>query len=43
MLILWVSGLASSVLDNIAFTATMIPIIQILAEHPELGLFLPCC
>ena len=43
MLILWVSGLASSVLDNIAFTATMIPIIQILAEHPELGLLLPCC
>lgn len=38
MLILWVSGLASSVLDNIAFTATMIPIIQILAEHPELSL-----
>ena len=37
MLILWVSGLASSVLDNIAFTATMIPIIQILAEHPELS------
>ena len=37
MLILWVSGLASSVLDNIAFTATMIPVIQILASHPELG------
>ena len=37
MLILWVSGLASSVLDNIAFTATMIPIIQILAEHPDLS------
>ena len=37
MLILWVSGLASSVLDNIAFTATMIPIIQILAEHPEVS------
>lgn len=37
MLILWVSGLASSVLDNIAFTATIIPVIQILASHPELG------
>ena len=37
MLILWVSGLASSVLDNIAFTATMIPIIRILGEHPELS------
>ena len=37
MLILWVSGLASSVLDNIAFTATMVPIIKILGEHPELS------
>ncbi len=37
MLILWVSGLASSILDNIAFTATMIPVIRILGEHPELS------
>ena len=38
MLILWVSGLVSSVLDNIAFTATMIPVIQVLASHEELNL-----
>ena len=38
MMILWVSGLASSVLDNIAFTATMIPVIQVLGSHPELNL-----
>ena len=37
MLILWVSGLASSVLDNIAFIATMIPVIQILAANPLLS------
>ena len=38
MMILWVSGLASSVLDNIAFTATMIPVIQVLGSHSELNL-----
>ena len=38
MLILWVSGVASSVLDNIAFAATIIPVIQILAAHPLLNL-----
>lgn len=38
MMILWVSGLASSVLDNIAFTATMIPVIQVLGSHEELNL-----
>ena len=37
MLILWVSGIVSSVLDNIAFIATMIPVIQILAANPLLS------
>ena len=36
MLILWVSGIVSSVLDNIAFIATMIPVIQILAANESL-------
>ena len=36
MLILWVSGIVSSVLDNIAFIATMIPVIQILAANETL-------
>ena len=38
MLLLWVSGLVSSVLDNIAFIATMIPVVQILANEPSLTL-----
>ena len=38
MMILWVSGLVSSVLDNIAFTATMIPVIQVLGSHEDLNL-----
>ena len=38
MLILWVSGIVSSVLDNIAFIATMIPVIQILAANETLRL-----
>ena len=38
MLLLWVSGLVSSVLDNIAFIATMIPVTKILANDPTLHL-----
>ena len=35
LLILWVSGIASGFLDNIPFTITMIPIVQIMLEsHP---------
>ncbi|KAK8803325.1 hypothetical protein WA158_001019 [Blastocystis sp. Blastoise] len=38
LIILWVSGIASSILDNIPFTATMIPIVQLLHTDPELQL-----
>ena len=38
MLLLWVAGLVSSVLDNIAFIATMIPVVKILANEPSLNL-----
>ena len=35
LLVLWVSGLASGVIDNIPFTITMIPIVQMmLADQP---------
>ena len=37
-MILWVSGIASSILDNIPFTATIIPIILQLHNDPELGM-----
>jgi Na+/H+ antiporter NhaD/arsenite permease-like protein len=32
LLVLWVSGIASGFLDNIPFTITMIPIVQLLSE-----------
>ncbi|XP_030836468.1 P protein-like [Strongylocentrotus purpuratus] len=38
ILILWVSALASSFIDNIPFTTAMIPIILDLAEREDLGL-----
>ncbi|MBT8342451.1 MAG: ArsB/NhaD family transporter [Desulfatitalea sp.] len=35
LMVLWVSGIASGIIDNIPFTITMIPIIQMmLADHP---------
>ncbi|XP_072171093.1 P protein-like [Diadema setosum] len=38
ILILWVSALASSFIDNIPFTTAMIPIVLDLGEREELGL-----
>ncbi|PIK35821.1 putative P protein [Apostichopus japonicus] len=38
ILILWVSALASSFIDNIPFTTAMVPIIISLSENSELGL-----
>lgn len=32
--ILWVSGVASSFLDNIPFTATMLPVISVMSQNP---------
>ncbi len=32
LIVLWVSGIASGFLDNIPFTITMIPIVQLLSE-----------
>uniref|UniRef100_A0A670XUK2 OCA2 melanosomal transmembrane protein n=1 Tax=Pseudonaja textilis TaxID=8673 RepID=A0A670XUK2_PSETE len=38
ILILWVSVLASSLIDNIPFTATMIPVLLNLSQDPEVNL-----
>ncbi|KAK9401874.1 P protein [Crotalus adamanteus] len=38
ILILWVSALASSLIDNIPFTATMIPVLLNLSQDPEVNL-----
>jgi Na+/H+ antiporter NhaD/arsenite permease-like protein len=35
--ILWVSGIASGVVDNIPFTATMIPVVEQLGGHSDPG------
>nr|AOW69292.1 pink-eyed dilution-like 2 [Helgoeca nana] len=37
VLILWVSALASSFIDNIPFTAAMIPVIKSIASDPDIG------
>jgi Na+/H+ antiporter NhaD/arsenite permease-like protein len=37
VVILWVSALASSILDNIPFTATMIPLIHEMANDPTIA------
>ena len=37
VIIIWLSAVASSVVDNIPFAATMVPIIQRLAEASGLG------
>ncbi|XP_051004598.1 P protein isoform X2 [Acomys russatus] len=38
VLIVWVSALASSLIDNIPFTATMIPVLLNLSQDPEVSL-----
>ncbi|XP_035162336.3 P protein isoform X5 [Callithrix jacchus] len=41
VLVVWVSALASSLIDNIPFTATMIPVLLNLSQDPEVGLPAP--
>nr|XP_004662001.2 P protein isoform X1 [Jaculus jaculus] len=41
VLIMWVSALASSLIDNIPFTATMIPVLLNLSGDPEVSLPVP--
>ncbi|XP_040825882.1 P protein [Ochotona curzoniae] len=41
ILIIWVSALASSLIDNIPFTATMIPVLLSLSQDPEVSLPTP--
>uniref|UniRef100_A0A2K6KX90 OCA2 melanosomal transmembrane protein n=1 Tax=Rhinopithecus bieti TaxID=61621 RepID=A0A2K6KX90_RHIBE len=41
VLVVWVSALASSLIDNIPFTATMIPVLLNLSRDPEVGLPAP--
>ncbi|XP_074839395.1 P protein [Carettochelys insculpta] len=38
VLVLWVSALASSLIDNIPFTATMIPVLLNLSQDPDVNL-----
>ena len=40
LLLLWVSAIASAFIDNIPYTATMVPVVIQLASDPELGLAL---
>ncbi|KAM4826045.1 uncharacterized protein RHO17_000588 [Thomomys bottae] len=40
-LVVWVSALASSLIDNIPFTATMIPVLLNLSQDPEISLSIP--
>ena len=40
LLLLWVSGIASAFIDNIPYTATMVPVVIELASDPSLGLSL---
>lgn len=40
LLLLWISAFASAFIDNIPYTATMVPVIIGLASDPELGLAL---
>ena len=40
LLLLWVSAIASAFIDNIPYTATMVPVVIELASDPELGLAL---
>ena len=36
--ILWVSAIVSGFLDNIPYTATMVPVVKLLSENESLGL-----
>eukprot|EP00658_Telonema_sp_P-2_P021430 TRINITY_DN18535_c0_g1_i3.p1 TRINITY_DN18535_c0_g1~~TRINITY_DN18535_c0_g1_i3.p1 ORF type:complete len:180 (+),score=51.75 TRINITY_DN18535_c0_g1_i3:180-719(+) len=38
VLLLWVSGIVSGFLDNIPYTATMVPVIKLLSEDENLNL-----
>eukprot|EP00041_Stephanoeca_diplocostata_P023888 m.595543 g.595543 ORF g.595543 m.595543 type:complete len:777 (-) comp22405_c0_seq2:195-2525(-) len=38
VLVLWVSAIASSFIDNIPFTAAMIPVIKTIASDPDVGI-----
>lgn len=38
LLLLWVSAIASAFIDNIPYTATMVPVVITLCSDPELGL-----
>lgn len=40
LLLLWVSAIASAFIDNIPYTATMVPVVIQLASDPDLGLAL---
>ncbi|XP_053079646.1 P protein isoform X2 [Acinonyx jubatus] len=41
ILVVWVSAIASSLIDNIPFTATMIPVLLNLSQDPEVSLPAP--
>ncbi|XP_066211790.1 P protein isoform X1 [Saccopteryx leptura] len=41
VLVVWVSAVASSLIDNIPFTATMIPVLLSLSQDPEVSLPAP--
>ncbi|XP_046511078.1 P protein isoform X1 [Equus quagga] len=41
ILVIWVSAIASSLIDNIPFTATMIPVLLNLSQDPEVSLPAP--
>ncbi|XP_007463834.1 PREDICTED: P protein-like [Lipotes vexillifer] len=41
ILVVWVSAIASSLIDNIPFTATMIPVLLNLSRDPEVNLPVP--
>uniref|UniRef100_A0A8B9WLR2 OCA2 melanosomal transmembrane protein n=1 Tax=Bos mutus grunniens TaxID=30521 RepID=A0A8B9WLR2_BOSMU len=41
ILVVWVSGITSSLIDNIPFTATMIPVLLNLSRDPEVSLPAP--
>ena len=38
LMMIWLNACASAILDNVPFTATMVPIIIQLSENPDLGL-----
>ena len=42
VLVTWISAIVSAFLDNIPYTATMVPVIKQLASNPKLGLSIKC-